>query len=83
MGDTGVAPTDEELTRFANEVREHTIKPALDLAEAWTKRANEVEEKAAWMSFRGQADLAHGLMYRARAYRTLASDLITTLKGNE
>ena len=75
VGDSGKAPTDQELTDFANAVHTQAIQPYLDRAEVWIKRAEELDEKALWMISTGQATIGRTLHLRASAYRHLGRQI--------
>lgn len=79
VGDSGKAPTDEELHAYANAVHKQAVQPLIDLAEGWAKRATELEEKAAWLARNGPTSLSDGMLYRVRAYRYLASEVLGTV----
>jgi hypothetical protein len=83
VGDSGEAPTGYELHVFANAVRTHSLKPLVDLAEGWIKRANEIKEKSDWMSRNGPTPLTQGMGYRERAYRHLAHEVLKTISDPE
>jgi hypothetical protein len=83
VGDSGEAPTGYELHVFANAVRVHSMQPLVDLAEGWTKRATALEEKAAWLARNGPTSLSEGMLYRVRAYRYLASEVLGTISPKD
>lgn len=83
VGDSGESPTGYELYEYANAVCVHSLKPLVDLAEGWSNRATELEEKAAWLARNGPTSLSEGMLYRVRAYRYLASEVLKTIAGPE
>lgn len=83
VGDSGDAPTDEELHTFATAVHKQATQPLVDLAEGWSNRATELEEKAAWLARNGPTSLSEGMLYRVRAYRYLASEVLKTISEPE